>query len=274
MMGVKVVPRDAQRDGRRAHQADGCARHRRRGAEHQSVLVQAPTAISPRSSSGSRTRSLPNCARRIRIASSRFATTAMQHPDLAVQQLEYGVKKLGLRGMSVGTHVDGEELSNPKFHPIWAESARNSACLVFMHPIAYARASRSARRQWRAAQHYRQSARYHDRALAHDLRRYARSLSRAEALLVARWRFHRVLRRPLRRRLHHLPGPLQGGDAEEEADRVSAQISTTTPSSSTQRRCAICVAGRREPDHARHRLSVPVVEDSGHRRHHPEYAGR
>ena len=50
-----------------------------------------------------------------------FATTAMQHPDLAVQQLEYGVKKLGLRGMSCGTHVDGEELSDPKFHPIWAK---------------------------------------------------------------------------------------------------------------------------------------------------------
>lgn len=65
-----------------------------------------------------------------------FATVAMQHPDLAVQQLEYGVKKLGLRGMSVGTHVDGEELSNPKFHPIW-QKCEELGLLVFMHPIAY-----------------------------------------------------------------------------------------------------------------------------------------
>ncbi len=66
-----------------------------------------------------------------------FATTAMQHPDLAVQQLEYGVKKLGLRGMSVGTHVDGQDLSDPKFHPIWAK-CEEMGLLVFMHPIAYA----------------------------------------------------------------------------------------------------------------------------------------
>ena len=66
-----------------------------------------------------------------------FATTAMQHPELAVQQLEYGVKKLGLRGMSVGTHVGDEELSDPKFNPIWAK-CEELGVLVFMHPIAYA----------------------------------------------------------------------------------------------------------------------------------------
>ena len=65
-----------------------------------------------------------------------FATVAMQHPDLAVQQLEDGVKKLGLRGMSVGTHVNGEDLANPKFHPIWAK-AEELGSLVFMHPVAF-----------------------------------------------------------------------------------------------------------------------------------------
>jgi len=64
-----------------------------------------------------------------------FATVAMQYPDLAVQQLEEGVKKLGLRGMSVGTAVGDDELANPKFHPIWAK-AEELGCLVFMHPIA------------------------------------------------------------------------------------------------------------------------------------------
>jgi len=64
-----------------------------------------------------------------------FATVAMQFPDLAVQQLDDGVRKLGLRGMSVGTHVGMDELSNPKFHPIWAK-AEELGCLVFMHPIS------------------------------------------------------------------------------------------------------------------------------------------
>ena len=73
-----------------------------------------------------------------------FATVAMQHPDLAVQQLEEGVKKLGLRGMSVGTHVEGEELANPKFHPIWAK-AEELGCLIFMHPVEAPEFSRRLR---------------------------------------------------------------------------------------------------------------------------------
>ena len=63
-----------------------------------------------------------------------FATVAMQHPDLAVAQLEYGIKKLGLRGMSVAGSVEGMELSDPKFHPIWAK-CEELGILVFIHPV-------------------------------------------------------------------------------------------------------------------------------------------
>jgi len=63
-----------------------------------------------------------------------LATVVMQHPDLAVQQLEYGIKKLGLRGMSVGGSVEGMELADPKFNPIWAK-CEELGCLVFMHPV-------------------------------------------------------------------------------------------------------------------------------------------
>ena len=62
-----------------------------------------------------------------------FATAALQHPDLAVEQIEYGVKKLGLRGLSVGGSVDGLELADPKFHPIWAK-CEELDILVFLHP--------------------------------------------------------------------------------------------------------------------------------------------
>src|SRR5437667_9422277 len=62
-----------------------------------------------------------------------FATVALQHPDLAAEQLEEGVRKLGLRGGSIGANVAGEELSDPKFHPFWAKAER-PGCLIFIHP--------------------------------------------------------------------------------------------------------------------------------------------
>ena len=62
-----------------------------------------------------------------------FATVALQHPDLAAQQLEDGVKKYGLRGAGIGGSVNGEEISDPKFHPFWAK-AEQLGVLVFIHP--------------------------------------------------------------------------------------------------------------------------------------------
>src|SRR5262244_4147311 len=62
-----------------------------------------------------------------------FATVALQFPDLAAQQLEEGVKKYGLRGAGIGGSVNGEDLSDPKFHPFWAK-AEQLGVVVFMHP--------------------------------------------------------------------------------------------------------------------------------------------
>jgi aminocarboxymuconate-semialdehyde decarboxylase len=62
-----------------------------------------------------------------------FASVALQFPDLAVQQLEEGVKKLGLRGAAVGASVAGDEFSDPKFHPFWAK-AEQLGVLIFIHP--------------------------------------------------------------------------------------------------------------------------------------------
>jgi aminocarboxymuconate-semialdehyde decarboxylase len=62
-----------------------------------------------------------------------FASVALQFPELAAQQLEDGVKKLGLRGAAIGGHVNGDELSNPKFDPFWRK-AEELGVLIFMHP--------------------------------------------------------------------------------------------------------------------------------------------
>jgi aminocarboxymuconate-semialdehyde decarboxylase len=75
-----------------------------------------------------------------------FATIALQHPDLAVQQLEEGVKKYGLRGAGVGGSVAGLELSDPKFHPFWAKAEQLGA-LVFMHPQGTAELEQTTRLQ-------------------------------------------------------------------------------------------------------------------------------
>ena len=62
-----------------------------------------------------------------------FASVALQYPDLAAQQLEEGVKKYGLRGAAIGGSVNGQEISDPRFHPFWAK-AEQLGVLVFIHP--------------------------------------------------------------------------------------------------------------------------------------------
>jgi aminocarboxymuconate-semialdehyde decarboxylase len=62
-----------------------------------------------------------------------FATVALQHPKLAVEQVTYAAKTLGLRGISVGGSVMGAELADPKFHPVWAK-CEELDMLVFLHP--------------------------------------------------------------------------------------------------------------------------------------------
>lgn len=63
------------------------------------------------------------------------SSVALQFPDLAAEQLEYAVKKLGARGAAIGGHVVGEDISLPKYDPFWAK-AQELGVLVFMHPQA------------------------------------------------------------------------------------------------------------------------------------------
>jgi aminocarboxymuconate-semialdehyde decarboxylase len=73
-----------------------------------------------------------------------LASVALQHPDLAAEQLEQAVKQLGLRGALIGGSVNGEELSDPKFHPFWAKAEQLRA-LIFIHPQGTAELSASGR---------------------------------------------------------------------------------------------------------------------------------
>ena len=62
-----------------------------------------------------------------------LSSVALQFPDLAAEQLEYAVKKLGARGAAIGGHVQGEDISLPKYDPFWAK-AQELGVVVFMHP--------------------------------------------------------------------------------------------------------------------------------------------
>ena len=75
-----------------------------------------------------------------------FASVALQHPELAAQQLEEGVRKYGLRGAAIGGSVDGAELADPRFHPFWAKAEAMGA-LVFIHPQGTAELEATSRLQ-------------------------------------------------------------------------------------------------------------------------------
>jgi len=73
-----------------------------------------------------------------------LATVALQHPELAAQQLEHAVRKLGLKGALVGGSVAGDELADPRFHPFWAK-AEDLGAVIFIHPQGVPEAARRLR---------------------------------------------------------------------------------------------------------------------------------
>jgi aminocarboxymuconate-semialdehyde decarboxylase len=62
-----------------------------------------------------------------------FASVALQYPEMASEQLEHGMKQLGLRGAAIGGNVNGEEISAERFSPFW-KKAEELGALVFIHP--------------------------------------------------------------------------------------------------------------------------------------------
>ncbi|MFN3985591.1 MAG: amidohydrolase family protein [Rhodocyclaceae bacterium] len=63
-----------------------------------------------------------------------LGTVALQHPQLACEQLEHAIKGLGLKGVEISTTVNGRELSDPALRPFWAK-AEELGAVVFIHPF-------------------------------------------------------------------------------------------------------------------------------------------
>lgn len=62
-----------------------------------------------------------------------FASLTLQHPDLAVRQLEDAVRNKGLKGAAIGGSVNGESFHEARFHPVWAK-AEELGAVLFIHP--------------------------------------------------------------------------------------------------------------------------------------------
>jgi aminocarboxymuconate-semialdehyde decarboxylase len=73
-----------------------------------------------------------------------FASVALQHPDLAAEQLETGMKRQGMKGCLIGGSVAGAELADRRFDPFWAK-AEELGAVVFIHPQGTAELERSGR---------------------------------------------------------------------------------------------------------------------------------
>jgi predicted TIM-barrel fold metal-dependent hydrolase len=64
-----------------------------------------------------------------------LGAVALQHPDLAVEQMDHAVKKLGMRGFEIDSSVNGVPLSARTFDPFWAK-AEELGILIFIHPAS------------------------------------------------------------------------------------------------------------------------------------------
>jgi aminocarboxymuconate-semialdehyde decarboxylase len=62
-----------------------------------------------------------------------LGTLPMQAPDLAIREMERCMGELGLRGVEIGSHVNGMNLDHPSLFPIFQAAERLNAA-VFVHP--------------------------------------------------------------------------------------------------------------------------------------------
>ena len=64
-----------------------------------------------------------------------LATLPMLDPDLAIDELNRASKLPGVRGVCMGTYIDGHDLDDPLFEPIFAKIEALDLP-VFLHPLA------------------------------------------------------------------------------------------------------------------------------------------
>jgi len=75
-------------------------------------------------------------AQAVSLHPARFAglgTLPMQDIDLAVKELERCVRELKMPGVEIGSNINGRNLHDPCFFPLWQAAEELGAC-IFVHP--------------------------------------------------------------------------------------------------------------------------------------------
>jgi len=65
----------------------------------------------------------------------------LQAPELAIAEMKRCTRELGLRGIEISSHVNGRELSDPDFRPVFA-AAEEMGVLIFLHPLGFTHGER------------------------------------------------------------------------------------------------------------------------------------
>ncbi|HTO52558.1 MAG TPA: amidohydrolase family protein [Myxococcota bacterium] len=73
-----------------------------------------------------------------------LGNVALQHGELAADQLEHALRRLGLAGVEISTQVNGLELCDEKLERFWAR-AESLGALVFIHPFGTSLGERAQR---------------------------------------------------------------------------------------------------------------------------------
>lgn len=70
-----------------------------------------------------------------------MGTVPLQEVELAVAEMRRCVRELDLRGIEIGSNVNGIDLHDARFRPFWA-AAEELGVLVFLHPLGFTHGQR------------------------------------------------------------------------------------------------------------------------------------
>lgn len=72
-----------------------------------------------------------------------MGTVPLQNVEMAIAEMKRCVNDCGMRGIEIGTNVNGAELADPKFRPFF-KAAQELDVLLFMHPLGFTQGERLA----------------------------------------------------------------------------------------------------------------------------------
>jgi aminocarboxymuconate-semialdehyde decarboxylase len=72
-----------------------------------------------------------------------MGTVPLQNVQMAIAEMKRCVKECGMKGIEIGTSVNGAELADPKFRPFF-KAAEELDVLLFMHPLGFTQGERLA----------------------------------------------------------------------------------------------------------------------------------